>query len=67
MTQPSKVGILVTEMNSAAQELQDALKSYPNLVNPPPSHTAQDKETEKAASSGELAPKIEISLRVYLE
>ncbi|CAL0316661.1 unnamed protein product [Lupinus luteus] len=49
MKKSSKVDILLMEMNNSAQELQDLLKSYPNLVN------AQDIETEVAA-------KIEISL-----
>lgn len=48
MTKSSKVDILVTEMNSAAQELRDLLKSYPNLVNPS-SHNAQGTQTEGAA------------------
>ncbi|XP_061360256.1 aluminum-activated malate transporter 10 [Gastrolobium bilobum] len=64
MKKSSEVGVLVAEMNSAAQELQDVLKSYPNLVNTPPSHNDQGTETEQASSSSgeELAPKIEISL-----
>ncbi|TKY47931.1 Aluminum-activated malate transporter 10 [Spatholobus suberectus] len=61
MKKSSKVGILVAEMNSAAQELQDVLKSYPNLVIPPTSNNTQVTETE-APSSGELTTNIEISL-----
>ncbi|XP_027364576.1 aluminum-activated malate transporter 10-like [Abrus precatorius] len=43
MTKSSKVDILVTEMNSAAEELRNLLKSNPNLVNPP-SHNAEGIE-----------------------
>ncbi|XP_027345940.1 aluminum-activated malate transporter 10-like [Abrus precatorius] len=57
----SEVGMLVAEMNSSAQELQDAIKSYPNMVIPPSSCNAPGTETE-APHSGEMAPKMEISL-----
>lgn len=62
MRKSSKVvDILIAEMNSAAQELQDLLKSYPNLVTTPPSHTTQGSETE-TTSSGELPHKKELTL-----
>ncbi|KAK7344099.1 hypothetical protein VNO77_13362 [Canavalia gladiata] len=62
MTKSCKVDILVTEMNDAAQELRNLLKSYPNMANPP-SHNAKGTETE----AGEVAAKIEISLMEIIQ
>ncbi|KAE9619105.1 hypothetical protein Lal_00047190 [Lupinus albus] len=49
MTNSCKVDILIMEMNNAAQELSDLLKSYPKLVDPSESHNAQDTQIEVAA------------------
>ncbi|KAK7306856.1 hypothetical protein VNO77_44816 [Canavalia gladiata] len=63
MTNSSKVAMLVAEMNSATHELQHVLKSYPNLVISTPSTNGRDAKTEAPSpSSGELDPKIEVSL-----
>lgn len=61
MRKSSKVDNLIAEMNSAAQELQDLLKSYPNLVSTLPSHSTQGSETE-TKTSVELPQKKELTL-----
>ena len=59
-TKSSKVDILVVEMNSAAQELRDLLKSYSNLVNPPSHNNAQGTQPSEASSPDqELAPEVD--------
>ncbi|XP_020238921.1 LOW QUALITY PROTEIN: aluminum-activated malate transporter 10-like [Cajanus cajan] len=55
----SKLDILVTEMNSAAQELRSLLNSYPNLVNPT-SHDAK-------RTPDDVAAKIEIPLMEIIQ
>ncbi|TKY52011.1 Aluminum-activated malate transporter 10 [Spatholobus suberectus] len=61
MTKSSKLDILVTEMNSAAQELRSLLNSYPNLVNAT-SHKARRSTQTETASPDDQAATIEIPL-----
>ncbi|XP_061346971.1 aluminum-activated malate transporter 10-like [Gastrolobium bilobum] len=65
MKKSSKVDTLVAEMNSAAKELRNLIKSYPNLVNQQ-SHNAQDTPTE-AASPCEVAAKTEVPLMEIIQ
>jgi len=62
MTKSSKLDILVTEMNSAAQELRSLLSSYPNLVN-----AKRSTQTETAPSDIPLAAKVEIPLMQIIQ
>ncbi|KAK7278320.1 hypothetical protein RJT34_23347 [Clitoria ternatea] len=65
MKKSSKVDILVTEMNSAAQELRNFLNSYPNMLSPSSQNNAKDTQTEAASSSDDdddVAAKREIPL-----
>ncbi|KAK7391838.1 hypothetical protein VNO78_20261 [Psophocarpus tetragonolobus] len=65
MTKSSKVDLLVTEMNSAAQELRSSLNSCPNLVNAR-SHTTKPTQTE-TASSDDVAAKVEIPIMEIIQ
>ncbi|BAT94867.1 hypothetical protein LR48_Vigan747s000200 [Vigna angularis] len=62
MTKSSKLDILVTEMNSAAQDLRSLLSSYPNLVNAPSHNAKRSAQTETAPSDIPQAAKVEIPL-----
>ncbi|WVY97649.1 hypothetical protein V8G54_029800 [Vigna mungo] len=62
MRKSSKLDILVTEMNSAAQELRSLLSSYPNLVN-----AKRSAQTETALSDIPQAAKVEIPLMQIIQ
>ncbi|KAG5075758.1 hypothetical protein JHK82_057096 [Glycine max] len=66
MAKSSKLDILVTDMNSAAQELRSLLNSYPNLVNAP-SHNAKISTQTETASPDDQAAKIEIPLMEIIQ
>jgi len=68
MTKSSKLDILVTEMNCAAQELRSLLSSYPNLVNAP-SHNAKCSAQTETTTSSDIpqAAKIEIPLMQIIQ
>ena len=66
MKKSSKLDILVTQMNSAAQELRSLLNSYPNLVNAP-SHNAKISTQTETASPDDQAAKIEIPLMEIIQ
>lgn len=65
MKKSSKLDILVTQMNSAAQELRSLLNSCPYLVNPP--HNSKRSTRTETASPDDLAPKIEIPLMEIIQ
>ncbi|KAL5138992.1 Aluminum-activated malate transporter 10 [Glycine soja] len=65
MKKSSKLDILVTQMNSAAQELRSLLNSCPNLVNP--LHNSKRSTRTETASPDDLAPKIEIPLMEIIQ
>ncbi|QCE07727.1 Aluminum-activated malate transporter [Vigna unguiculata] len=68
MTKSSKLDILVTEMNCAAQELRSLLSSYPNLVNAS-SHNAKCSAQTETTTSSDIpqAAKIEIPLMQIIQ
>ncbi|CAJ1976352.1 unnamed protein product [Sphenostylis stenocarpa] len=67
MTKSSKLDILVTEMNSDAQELLGFLSSYPNMVNAPSHNAKLSTQTETAPSDVPLAAKVEIPLMQIIQ
>lgn len=67
MRKSSKLDILVTEMNSATQELRNLLNSYPNLVNSPSHNNAKRTTQTESASPDDVAAKIEIPLMEIIQ